>query len=445
MTAIRISPLPAPGPLPPALYSAAQVAQEPAGEMQRAGLSGLREVLASAAVRRLWLAGFALGVMRWLEMLAFSLWVFAETGSPLLVTLTAFARMLPLLLLGGFAGALADRLGRGRTLVLALGILALASLGLAAVAAFGRLTVAPVGAFALLSGIVWSFEMPVRRTMLAEAGGIARINATMGLEMTAGQLTRLLGPLMGGALIAASGIAGVLLLGATLYAAAALLVRGQGPAAAPADGRPGAVASLLEGLGYIRGRPLILAVVVVTALFNLWYLPYVALAPVVAATTMRLGPEAIGVVIGAEGIGAVLGALWVATLARPAWLAMAYALGGLAIALAVLLFSLTTSPALGFALLLVGGFGMACFATLQSTLLLVATPPPLRVRVMGAMTVAIGTAPLGFLLAGGLAEAFGERLALALIAAMGAIAMLVCMAIWPELRRRGEVALPASM
>jgi hypothetical protein len=52
------------------------------------------------------------------------------------------------------------------------------------------------------------------------------------------------------------------------------------------------------------------------------------------------------------------------------------------------------------------------------------------------MTAAIGTAPLGFLLAGGLAEVLGERAALALIAAFGVASMLGCMATWPEFRRR---------
>lgn len=407
--------------------------------MQRASLSALGEVLGSAAVLRLWLAGVGIGVMRWLEMLAFSLWVFAATGSPLLVTLIAFARMLPLLLLGAFAGAVADRLDRRRALMGAVALLALASLALALAAASGRLTVPLVAAFALASGVFWAFEMPVRRTMLAEAGGISRVNATMGLEMTAGQLTRLVGPLLGGGLLALGGIAGVFLLGALLYGAAAWLAWGLAPAEPPRAGRPGAWAGLREGLACVRRQPVILAVVVSTALFNLWYLPYVALAPVVAATTMRLGPGPIGVIVAAEGIGAVLGALWIATLAPPAWFTLAYALGATAIGLAVLLFTATTSPALGFLLLLVGGFGTACFATMQSTLLLLAAPPAMRVRVMGVMTVAIGTAPLGFLLAGGLAEALGERAALALIAAFGIASMLGCMLAWPDLRRRAAL------
>jgi hypothetical protein len=76
---------------------------------------------------------------------------------------------------------------------------------------------------------------------------------------------------------------------------------------------------------------------------------------------------------------------------------------------------------------------------MQMTLVLAATPRAMRVRVMGVVMVAIGSAPLGFLLGGALAEWLGPRLALALTSGAGLVAMLACMAIWPELRRLAPV------
>jgi MFS family permease len=399
------------------------------------GPAGPRGLLAEPAVLRLWLAGVGAGVMRWLEMLALSLWVFAETGSAVAVTLIAFARMLPLLLLGAAAGAVADCLDRRRLLCGWYLILAAASLLLAGLAAIDRLTVPLVAALALLSGVFWTFEMPVRRTMLAEAAGMARVNASMGLEMTSNQATRLLGPMIGGWLIGSAGIMGVLALGALLYGAGAALLAGVG-GWPPAGTRrlPGVIGQLREGFAYVRGTPLVLAVIVSTALFNLWYLPYVALAPVVAETTMRLAPGPIGVLVASEGIGAIAGSLWIATMARPAWFRLAYALGGTAIAVAVLAFAWAAEPVSSFVLLMLGGFGIACFATMQTSLLLIVVPPAMRVRAMGVLTLAIGTAPLGFAITGALAEWLGPRLALGAIAAFGAVSMLTCMAIWRPLR-----------
>lgn len=397
-------------------------------------MAALLDMLAAPSVLRLWLAGVGAGVTRWLEMLAFSLWVFAETGSALAVTLIAFARMLPLLL-GAFAGAVADCFDRRRLLCASYLILAVASLLLAGLAVIDRLTVPLVGGLALLSGLFWTFEMPVRRTMLAEAAGMTRVNASMGLEMTSTQATRLVGPMIGGWLIGAAGMAGVLAIGCLLYAVGALLLLGV--SALPAAGGRGSrrmITQLREGFAYVRRTPLVLAVIVSTGLFNLWYLPYIALAPVVAGMIMGLAPGPIGLLVGSEGIGAIAGSLWIASAARPAWFAVAYGVGGAAIAVAVLAFTWIAEPVSGFLLLVLGGFGIACFATMQTSLILMVSPPEMRVRVMGVMILAIGTAPFGFLVTGGLAEWLGPRPALGIIAAFGVVSMVACMAIWRPLR-----------
>jgi MFS family permease len=412
--------------------------------MPPTGAPGLRPLLGDPSIRRLWLSGVAAGIVRWLEILAFSLWVFGETGSALAVTLIAFARMLPLLLLGAVAGAIADRFDRRRLLTFWFVAMGLAALALAALAAGDRLGVPLLAAYTLLTGLFWTFEMPVRRTMLAEAAGMVRVHTSMSLEMTSTQATRLVGPLIGGWLVASAGLAGVLGLVALLHLAGGLLLAGA-TAGTPSPPRAEPLLRRLQdGLGYVRRTPLILAVVVSTGLFNLWYMPYLALAPIVAETTMRLAPGPIGVLMAAEGIGAVVGALWVGAYARPAWFAVVYSAGATLIAAAVLGFAALGDPLAGFVLLLAGGFGMACFATMQTSLILIVASPEMRVRAMSVMVLAIGTAPLGFLLAGLLADALGARLALGLLAGFGALAMLACGVIWRELRSLAAPAVETS-
>ena len=422
---------------PPMLRAGPKMTWEARPGMAAAGgVANLRAVLATPAVVRLWLAGVGAGVMRWLEILAYSLWVFAETGSPLMVTLTAFARMLPLLLLGAIAATIADHFDRRRLMLAMYLIMSLCAAGLAVTAAMGGLNVPIVTAYALLTGIFWALEMPVRRTMLAEAAGMERVNASMGLEMTSNQLMRLVGPAAGGLLMATTGITGVFAIGAALYASGAMLLIGL--AADETERHPAGsavLAELREGFAFVRRERLVAGIVVSTALFNLWYLPYLSLGPLVAAETMHLGPTAIGLLIGAEGIGAIAGSLWVATMARPEWFRLCYSLGGSAIAAGVLVLAVVAEPVTSFIALVLGGVGIAGFSTMQMTLVLAATPRAMRVRVMGVVIVAIGSAPFGFLLGGALAEWLGPRLALTLTSGGGLLAMLACMAIWPELRR----------
>ena len=112
-------------------------------------------------------------MLRWLELLAVSVFVLEATGSPFLVALLTFLRMAPMLLCGIPAGALADRYDRRRLLIIGLVVLALISAVLALLARSGRLAIWQIALGTLLSGVFWSAEFPVRRTMLGEIAGAA--------------------------------------------------------------------------------------------------------------------------------------------------------------------------------------------------------------------------------------------------------------------------------
>lgn len=398
-------------------------------------------MLRSPDVRALWLAGVGAGVTRWLGILAVGLFAFAETGSPLWVALAGFARFLPLLLLGAPLGVLAERVDRRRLLVAAYATLAVAE-ALAAVAALAGDGPALwwVLPLAFAAGVFWCVEIPVRRTLLAEAGGAERVATTMGLEMVTTHLTRTLGPALGGALFAGTGMAGVFALGALLYLAGAVLVArttpGPAPAPSPASAsRPGLLADLLEGAAFIRADPRLLAIVVLTFVFNLWGLPYLALVPALAEGRLGLGPVGTGLLAAAEGAGAVAGSALVLAFARPAWFGPVFGLGCALFFAAEIAFALAPGPATAFAALLLAGLGMAGFSSMQTTLPVAVVPPALRVRVMGAILVSIGSAPLGFLLAGALGDRLGAGPAVGLMGALGLAATLLGIWRWPVVAR----------
>jgi predicted MFS family arabinose efflux permease len=395
-------------------------------------------VLAVPAARRLWLAGVGAGVMRWLEILAFGLYALEGAGTALDVALTSFARFLPLLLVAGPAAVLAERAEPRRLLVASyLGMAGVSALGAAAAAA-GLLGFGHVLLLALAAGVFWCVEIPVRRTLLAEAGGPERVAVSMGLEMVTTHLTRLAGPPIGGALIAWAGMPGVLALGAVLYLTGAVLVAGVAPASVrrPAGGAGlRLLAGLAEGVALVRAEPRLLAIAALTVVFNLFGLPYLGLVPVLAAEELGLGPVGTGVLAAGEGVGAVAATLAILALARPRWFGPIFGLGCALFFAAEAALALAPTGAAGFAVLLAAGLGMAGFSAMQATIPLAVAPPALRVRVTGVVMVAIGSAPFGFLLAGALGDALGPRPAVAALGLAGLAATLAVLRRWPAMAR----------
>ena len=412
-------------------------------ESARAGAPEATSVLRNAAFVRVWLTGGVAGVLRWLELLAISVYVLESTGSPFLVALMTFLRMAPMFLFGIPAGALADRYDRKRLLLIGLLALAAAAAALALIAVQGRLALWHIAAGTFLNGMFWASEFPVRRIMLGEIAGVERLSRAMALESATSNATRMIGPALGGVLIQTIGLWGVYALGAILYLACAALIL---PVAYRSAGAAGSSTSLLamlqDGWRFAKAKRLIVGTLAVTVIVNLWGFAYITMVPVIGERALGLSPVLIGVLMSTEGLGAVIGALLVARYDRPRQYTRIYTGSSAAFLLGVLAFALSTSFPLSLALMLFCGIGIAGFAVMQSTIAFLAAPAAVRSRVMGLLTVAIGAGPIGMLYVGVLADWLGAATAVACLAIQGLIALALAAWYWPELRR--PVALTPS-
>jgi MFS family permease len=393
-------------------------------------------LLADPAFLRVWLTGGIAGVLRWLELLAISIYVLEVTGSPFLVALMTFLRMAPMFLFGIPAGALADRHDRKQLLLFGLLVLAGAAGVLAFLAVQGGIALWHIGLGTFLNGMFWASEFPVRRIMLGEIAGVARLSRAMALESATSNATRMIGPALGGVLIQMIGLYGVFALEAALYLACAVLVL---PVSYRAAGAGGSGASLLamlrEGWRFARGERLIMGALAVTVIVNLWGFAYITMVPVIGELALGLSPVLIGVLMSTEGLGAVIGALLVARYDRPRQYTRIYTGSSAAFLLGVLAFALSTWFPLSLALILFCGIGIAGFAVMQSTITFLAAPAPVRSRIMGLVTVAIGAGPIGMLYVGVLADWLGASAAVVVLALQGLIALGLAAWYWPELRR----------
>ena len=373
----------------------------------------------------LWLAGCATGVTRWFEMLAFSLWVLAETGSPLAVALAAVARLVPLLLLSAVLAGWLEGRERGRIVIVSLGAITTVALLMLAMSLLDAVSLPLIYLAAFLGGVSWAVDQPVRRTMLVELVGLQNASAAMGLETAANQLTRMLGAIAGGATVQLVGLTGVFVITSILLGAALLLVASVRPAPrsdgeAPPHRR--SRSDLLLGFRVVRDDPLLLGTALLTIIFNVFVFPYTALAPVIAERSLGLPPFEIGLLMGCEGFSGFLASILMTLAARPSHFRRIYTLGPLLVMATNIPFALTGSPALAAVLQLVAGLGMAGFAAMQTVIPLMVARPEVRLRVLGVITTCIGTSPLGFLHAGLMGELLGPGPALLLLTLEGLLA-----------------------
>jgi MFS family permease len=410
----------------------------------RAGGRQADALLRDPAFLRVWLSGGVAGVLRWLEMLAIGVYVLETTGSPFLVALMTVLRMAPMALFGIPAGALADRYDRKRLLIIGLVALAGVAAILALVALLDRIALWQIALGTFLNGMFWAAEFPVRRIMLGEMAGAARLSRAMALEAATSNATRMLGPVLGGILLQLIGLYSVYALGAFLYFACALLTL---PVAYRSEGVGAAGASLLtmlrEGWRVARAQTLIVGALAVTVIANLWGFAYVTMVPVIGERVLGLSPALIGVLMSTEGLGALLGALLVGRYDRPRQYTRIYTGATCILLLGILAFAVSTWFSLSLALMLICGISMGSFAVMQSTIIFLASPAQVRSRVMGLLTVAIGSAPVGMLYVGVLADWLGAAIAVALLAIQGLIALGLAVWYWPEMRR--PVALTSTV
>ena len=409
---------------------------EPAA--QSVSATGWRErlsLLSDSNFRKVWLAGAIYGTVRWLDMLAVGVFTYEVTESPMLVAVMVFLRLLPLILMGSIVGAIAERFNRRRLLLGGLVFLSIVCAILFLLALTGYITLWQVGVGAVVNGFLFSADFAIRRMLLGEVAGMRRLGAAMGLDSATNNATRMAGPLLGGVVYQAVGLEGTYLVGFVLSALAAFLISklSVDPSAPPVR-TSSLLTDIIEGLRYIRSNRVVTAVLVITLLMNFFAFPFLGMIPVIGKDVLHLEPSLIGVLAAADGCGALFGAIVVAVFAQSVYYRRIYVIGSTIVLVAVFIFSLSGVFGLSMSVLLIGGLGLAGFGTMQSTLIFVETPASIRGRVLGILTMCIGTMPIGMLAVGLIANWIGAARAISVMTLCGMAVLAAVLVHWREMR-----------
>jgi MFS family permease len=379
---------------------------------------------------RLWFVGMVISTVRWLETVAVAIVVYQQTGSAFLVAVITMLRLLPMALFGAFLGAFAERFDRRLTLAILIGLMAATSATLGVLAWHGPLAIWQLSLGAFINGCGWATDNPLRRMMMGEAVGRERMATAMAFDVGASNASRMIGPTVGGLLLAGIGIEGAFLLSAVLYLtaiAATLAVRTR---LAPSPGAGAVLGRTWEAIVIVFSDKRLAATMVVTVIYNVFGWPFTSMIPVIARDRLALGPEGVGILTSFDGIGAFVGALALAMWLTPGWHARAY-IGGVAVyLLGLIAFAFAPTSVLAAASLLLTGLSGAAFSTLQATIVYLAAPHEMRSRMLGVLSVCIGTGPIGFLLLGWLADRIGAAHATAVTGGLGLLALAITQPLW---------------
>ncbi|MER3536741.1 MAG: MFS transporter [Thermus sp.] len=363
-------------------------------------------LLQDPGYRAYWLSLLASQLGTWMQSAAQAWLVLLLTGSAERLGLVVAFQFLPSLLLSLPAGVLADRYPRRRLLLFTQGGMAFLAFLMAFLILFGRIRYGHVLGFALLYGAMNALDLPVRQAYTVELAGRERYPGAIALNSFGFNLSRLLGPVVGGVLIAQYGVGVAFLLNALSFVPLLFILLGKEDASPAEDARRPFLKEGLEGLRYVWETPRVRFVVGVVFLTSLFVMNFQTLVPAYARLALGLSATGYGALLSAVGLGALVAALGMALRGRPslAWVVG----GGVLLGLVHLALALKPSPAWAAFFFALGGFAMISVLINANTAVQLEVPDRLRGRVMSVYSLfLLGTGPLGAYLTGALFDRLG--------------------------------------
>ena len=363
--------------------------------------------------RWLWLGQLVNNAGRQVTLIALPFQLYLQTGSVLAIGGLAAVTLVALLIFALPGGSLADAYDRRRLLLVTQLSLASTSVALGLLALMGHPSVTLIYLVAFVATAISTVDRPSRRAAMARVVEPERLRAALVLDQASFQAATVLGPALGGLLIAATGVATAYFLDAATFVAAfaAVLMIGPLPPSRHAP-RPG-LKSIVEGLAFLRRAPVVLATFAADLDAMVFGLP-TALFPILAVTAFHGGAATLGLLVAAPAAGAVAAVVttgWVGGVRRQGRAVLiAVGVWGAAICAAgLLVFSL---PLVLICLVIAGAADMIS-AVFRGTILQVATPDELRGRIWSAqMLVVMGGPRLGDVESTAVAAAVGAPFSL---------------------------------
>src|SRR5215470_12458278 len=390
--------------------------------------------------RRFFAAQFVAQTGSWMQTVAQSWLVLQLSSSPFKLGLIGSLQFAPILLFSIASGALADRQPKRRLLMCTQTALGGLAMILAALVASGRIEYWHVAVLAFTSGLVNVLEQPARQSFVAEMVGRLDVASAVALNSASFNAARIIGPGLGGLVIARFGVTPAFVINGLGFAVTVLMLSRLGTRGLPRV-RPGrgVVEEILIGLRYAVRTPEIRLMLGLLFLISICVFNFTVYVPLVVRTVLHLGAEGFGLLMACLGVGAVTGALTVGVLgARQPPTGLLFGAAFLACASLVTLSTARVFWFAAIALFLTGLFGLVLVASFNTAMQL-AAPDELRGRVMSLYTLIWGGSfPFGAFIVGSISEQWGVGRALIVNGTAGLIGVALLLGWWTVREQAGR-------
>lgn len=362
--------------------------------------------------RYLWLGQVGHACALWMDQVARAVLILQLTGSALALSLVIATRLVPILLFGLLAGAIADRADR-KKILLTTQCVTLGShlfLGVAVVAGFIEAWQVFVTAF--VAGTAMAFNQPVRQSLIPMVVPREDVLNAIALNSTAVSLMRIGGGSLAGVLLIPFNVGGVYLVAVGVYVFVTLttILLHIPPKEGPVREQKSIAADLAEGYRYIRERPNLGLVTMLALILFIFAFPFQQVfVPLLATETLAIGDSGVGFLQGATGAGAVLGSLVIASWGGVRRPGLQLVINMIILGCALVLISLQQTVIGTGALLAVAGSMTVTYMSFTNSILLDNAESHMHGRVMSLLSLDRGLIPLGSILAGVLVSTIGVR------------------------------------
>ena len=381
----------------------------------------------------------------WMQHIAMSWLVYKMTNSVFMLGVVGFASQIPAFILSPFTGVLADRHNRHKILLLTQLLAMLQAFILAFLTLTGNIAVWHIIAMGVFLGCVNALDIPARHSFILQMieekenlGNAIALNSMMF------NLARLIGPSVAGVLIAIAGEGVCFLINAISYLAViASLLAMDKEIKIRKDKKVSydIFKDLKEGFDYAFGLPPIRAILLLLGIISLMGMSYAVLMPVFAKDVLGGGPYTLGYLMAAIGLGALTGTAYLALRKKPLTIGNLLPASAGIFGLSIIAFSFSHNIWASLPLLFVSGFGIMVQMASSNTILQTIVDDDKRGRVMSFYTMAfMGMAPLGSLLAGGMATRLGVSNTLIISGACSIIASVIFVFKAPFLKKAARIA-----